>query len=215
MTGIDTETPDATALLQTRLATLPEVPLATDRADAAVLILLRSGPEGLEVLAEQRAERAGDPWSGHVGLPGGRANPADHSMQETALRELREEVGILPEALDGPPGLFDVRRARPSGLRVAVFAGRLIVPPQGTTRIDPKEVAGTFWFPLSALHRVETRPRSTLFGEINVETVPFASHVVWGFTLRVLRDFEAWLRGGEAGAPDSPGELQRWRSQAF
>ena len=215
MTGIDTETPDAIAKLRRRLATLPDDPLAPNRADAAVLILLRSEPDGLEVLAEQRAERADDPWSGHVGLPGGRGTPSDPSMRETALRELQEEVGILPSALDGPPRLFDVRRARPSGLRVAVFAGRLLVPPEGTAQVDPEEVATAFWLPLTALNQTQSRPRPTVFGEIHVETVQFGEHVVWGFTLRLLRDFSAWLDG--AGLPEhsARAELRRGRSQAL
>jgi 8-oxo-dGTP pyrophosphatase MutT (NUDIX family) len=215
VTAVGAASPDEIAHLQARLATLPDESLAPAQADAAVLILLRPGPEGLEVLAEQRAEREGDPWSGHVSLPGGRGSPTDESMRETALRELREEVSIPPEALDGLPRLFDVRRARPSGLRVAVFAGHLLTPPIGVAGVDLEEVATTFWFPLTALQRTVSQSRSTLFGEIQVETVPFRDHVVWGFTLRVLRDFDAWLHGRSAGPISSRGGLRRSRSQAL
>ena len=215
MTAGAPASPDTTVDLLARLATLPDDLLEPNRADAAVLILLRSGAHGVEVLAEQRTERPSDPWSGHVGLPGGRGNPEDRSMRETVLRELREEVGILPQEIDGPPRLFDVRRARPSGLRVAVFAGRLLSTGGGTPNVDPEEVASTFWFPISALLRTEARPRSTVFGEIQVETVPYEGHVVWGFTLRLLRDFDAWLRQPATGGDARRGQLRRWRSQAL
>jgi 8-oxo-dGTP pyrophosphatase MutT (NUDIX family) len=215
VTAVSENPSDELGHLQARLTTLSDEPLTPNRADAAVLIVLRLGPDGLEVLAEQRAERTGDPWSGHVGLPGGRADPADTSMRATALRELREEVGLTPEELDGTPRVFDVRRARPSGLRVAVFAARLRASQAGEDRVDPDEVASTFWLPLATLQKTEPRPRSTLFGEIQVETVDFRGHVVWGFTLRLLRDFVAWLHAADPVGPRRGAESRLSRSQAL
>lgn len=215
MTASGLSSPDATASFEARLTTLSGDPLPPDRADAAVVVLVRPGVSGLEVLAEQRAERPGDPWSGQVGLPGGRRDPLDRSMAETALRELQEEVGFPPTSVVGLPRVFDVRRARPSGLRVAVFVGRYSNSASETSRVDPEEVATTFWLPLDALARTESRTRQTMFGEIQVETVEFEGHVVWGFTLRVLRDFIAWLSAPDSSWPAPPGELQRWRSQAL
>lgn len=206
---------DAAERFRQRFETLSDDPLPPDRADAAVVILVRTGTGGLEVLAEQRAERPGDPWSGQVGLPGGRKDPKDRSLRETALRELREEVGLLPSALDGSPRNFDVRRARPSGLRVAVFAGLSAAVPRPAGRVDPEEVSATFWLPLQVLGQVETRPRPTMFGDLYVDTVAYEGHIVWGFTLRLLRDFVAWLGATEGSVPATPTELRRSRSQAL
>src|ERR1700680_3050243 len=61
---------------------------------AAVALVLRQGARGLEILLIKRAEHMDDPWSGHVALPGGREEPADASLQETAVRETLEETGI-------------------------------------------------------------------------------------------------------------------------
>src|SRR2546427_9832779 len=61
---------------------------------AAVMIILRDGPHGLEVLLGERTKREGDPWSGQVGLPGGRRRAEDPTVLATAVRETREEVGI-------------------------------------------------------------------------------------------------------------------------
>jgi 8-oxo-dGTP pyrophosphatase MutT (NUDIX family) len=206
--------PDPTARLLSRLATLPGKPPPLNQAEAAVLILLRNKNAGLEVLAEQRAERPGDPWSGQVGLPGGHKKPEDRSLEETVLREMHEEVGVLPSDLEGSPRAFDVRRARPSGLRVAVFVARVTHIPEDTSRVDPQEVATTFWLPLKSLDRTETRPRATIFGEINVDTVVFEGHVVWGFTLRVLLDFIQWLGASDTSDSEPRGAVRRWRSQA-
>src|SRR6476620_6054892 len=42
---------------------------------AAVSAIFRDRPAGLEVLFIRRAERHGDPWSGHMAFPGGRREP--------------------------------------------------------------------------------------------------------------------------------------------
>src|SRR2546426_509870 len=52
---------------------------------AAVMVILRDGPRGLEVLLGERTKREGDPWSGQIGLPGGRHRDED----PTILGELR------------------------------------------------------------------------------------------------------------------------------
>src|SRR5204862_1172475 len=54
---------------------------------AAVMILLREGGQGLEVLLGERRQRAGDTWSGQVGLPGGRHHEEDGTSLSTAIRE--------------------------------------------------------------------------------------------------------------------------------
>lgn len=51
-----------------------------------------------KLLFIKRAHHPSDPWSGHVALPGGRLDPGDASLEATARRETREEVGI--ELLD-------------------------------------------------------------------------------------------------------------------
>ncbi|MCI4353348.1 MAG: CoA pyrophosphatase [Thermoplasmata archaeon] len=215
MTATDAVRRIAPERLRTRLENLPADPLAPNRADAAVLILLRFGTNGVEVLAEERAVRPGDPWSGQVGLPGGRRDPSDRSLSQTAVRELHEEVELHRSALVGPPRLFGVRRARPSGLRVAVFAGLFTGAPEAVRGADLEEVATTFWLPLDVIEQPETRPRPTMFGEMDVETAVFGDHVVWGFTLHVLRDFVHWLQASDPATP-SPEEMARpWRSQAL
>ncbi len=48
-----------------------------------------------EILMIKRAEREGDPWSGHIGFPGGRLEESDNGNPFlTAVRETKEEVGV-------------------------------------------------------------------------------------------------------------------------
>src|SRR5450432_2248558 len=65
------------------------------RPQAAVALLLVPGPDRL--LLSRRAERAGDPWSGHLALPGGRYDAGDVDLLATAIRETEEETGVRLE----------------------------------------------------------------------------------------------------------------------
>ncbi|KAJ1996828.1 hypothetical protein GGI04_005630, partial [Coemansia thaxteri] len=47
-----------------------------------------------QLLFIQRAKYPGDPWSGHIGFPGGKRDLADTSDRATAERETLEELGL-------------------------------------------------------------------------------------------------------------------------
>ena len=66
----------------------------TPERKAAVAIVLSAGKQGVEMLMIRRAVREGDPWSGHMGFPGGRRDPEDSSSQACAARETHEEIGL-------------------------------------------------------------------------------------------------------------------------
>ena len=72
----------------------PAVLAGDEYARAAVVIVLHDGDEGAEFVVIHRAHRRGDPWSGHMALPGGRQDAADRDLLATAVREAREEVGV-------------------------------------------------------------------------------------------------------------------------
>ncbi|KAJ1668023.1 hypothetical protein IW140_002456 [Coemansia sp. RSA 1813] len=48
----------------------------------------------MQMLFIQRAKYPGDPWSGHIGFPGGKREPTDGSDEVTAERETKEELGL-------------------------------------------------------------------------------------------------------------------------
>ncbi len=168
-------------------------------AGAAVTIVLRSGPREVEVLLIERAESDTDPASGQVGLPGGHVDDADSSLARTALRELREEVGLEPSDLTGPPRFVETKLAARFRLKVAIFVGELAPGRGSPSPASKEEVAHVFWMPRSALARAKQVPRDTPLGWIEVTATVHDGHILWGFTRRVLRDFFGFPPEDELG----------------
>ena len=56
---------------------------------AAVAVLVRGlGSSDPRVLLGRRRDDPRDPWSGHIAFPGGRREPSDRDLLDTAVRDL-------------------------------------------------------------------------------------------------------------------------------
>jgi 8-oxo-dGTP pyrophosphatase MutT (NUDIX family) len=162
---------------------------------ASVALLLRGSGERLEAFFIERAEREGDPWSGHMAFPGGRTDPEDASERATAERETFEEVGIrLDDAkylgrLDDLSGRADVAR------NMVVSAHVFRVDDPDEVVIHRAEVASAFWFPLAGLLEPNRHEQLSMrYGDQEIEFPGIAlgepgRHVVWGLTYRFLEIF--------------------------
>lgn len=159
---------------------------SSEHAPAAVATVLREGREGSEVLFIKRAERVGDPWSGHVAFPGGKREPSDESLLVTAIREAHEEVGLRLAPAGYLVRLGDVR-ARMSGYRVAQFVFAL--DESEVTLATSAEVTATLWVPLARLARFEGAGTTTwTSGERTIELpcIHLGAYVLWGMTYRMI-----------------------------
>jgi 8-oxo-dGTP pyrophosphatase MutT (NUDIX family) len=164
---------------------------------AAVALVLRAGPGGEpELLLIKRAEHEMDPWSGHVALPGGRHEPHDATLAETAVRETREETGL--DVARGGRILGTLDEISP---RTPVLP-RIVVRPYvvalgGSTEVTPsEEVAAAFWVPLAALREERGWSEATIVVRGQERRVPcfeYGEYLVWGLTERVLRQFISLL----------------------
>jgi 8-oxo-dGTP pyrophosphatase MutT (NUDIX family) len=165
---------------------------------AAIAVTLRLGQGGEpELLLIKRAEHAGDPWSGHVACPGGRAEPGDADLAATAMRETHEEIGVDLARVGRILGTLDDLSPRTPYLPPIVIRPFVVAAPSEMSIVASEEVASWFWVPLSAVRD----PASWGRGTIMIRGVPhddervftFGEHRVWGLTERVLRQLVQML----------------------
>jgi 8-oxo-dGTP pyrophosphatase MutT (NUDIX family) len=153
--------------------------------NAAVAVVLHDPGDGPRVLLMQRAERTGDPWSGHVALPGGRVDALDADLLATATRETREELGV---DLSGARWVGHLPAMSPLAAGAAVvvtpflFIAELPVEP-----VCGPEAVAAFWLPLDAAARGSF---DTTFVHPRTQSAfpawSFEGRIVWGLTWRIL-----------------------------
>jgi 8-oxo-dGTP pyrophosphatase MutT (NUDIX family) len=185
----------------TRLAAI----LETDRtaatsepwtsAEAAVAIVLRTGPDP-DLLLIRRTQRPGDPWSGHIAFPGGRRDPVDADLVDTALRETKEETG-LDLTRDRVIGRLDdvFTPSRLPRMRVAAFV--VTAPSDSIARPDPREVIDVRWILIRALQDPASSSYIDIEHEDTTHRFPSLVHdgfTIWGMTHRILSQFLERLR---------------------
>lgn len=160
--------------------------------EAAVLLTLRT-TNPLELLLIERAEKEGDPWSGHMALPGGRREPGDQDLLATALRETQEETGIaVPRSsiLGRLDELGPSATRRRFSLIIAPFVAT--VPADTEPEPAPAEVETALWVPLTHLASDEAVDEVLIDlegEEFRLPALNFDDYVIWGLTHRILTGF--------------------------
>ncbi len=166
----------------------PGTALAESRQNrwAAVSVIVAPDPDS--VLLIRRAERSGDPWSGHIGLPGGRAERGDADLVATAIRETVEEIGwpLSREALVGE--LDDVWPNTPLPQIIVVRPFVFTVSDRRSPSLS-QEVAEAFWVPLAELRNPAILRDTPL--QVRGHPLVFPAYhlpqgIVWGLTERIL-----------------------------
>jgi len=120
-----------------------------------------------------------------VSFPGGARDPEDATTLHTALREVREELGIAPEAVEVLGMLDEIPTT--SEFRVVPYVG--LLNPGVELHPDAGEIAEVLELPVSdllvpGLRRTEKRfYRGT---ERDVYFYDVGRHTIWGATARIL-----------------------------
>ena len=163
----------------------PEAPEAGSYKSACVFLLLFN-PENPHILAIQKTESEGYPWSNQVALPGGHLDAEDASPLEGALRELEEEVSIDRNQVQvlGSIGHFQTINHRD----IEVFAG--LWNGMGPVQHDPTEISRVLDIPLQVLVRTHfTQGYHNRIPDVHELRYPFEDVEVWGATARILHHF--------------------------
>ncbi|MHA1163982.1 MAG: CoA pyrophosphatase [Alphaproteobacteria bacterium] len=168
---------------------------ADRRRPAAVLVPIIERDCEARVLFTQRAEHLSS-HAGQISFPGGKMDPRDANVAETALREAQEEIGLDPRYVDTIGFLDDYATStgyRISPLVAVIREGYSIVP-------DDNEVAEIFDVPLSFLmdssnHKLHTRQWRGVRRQFYA--MSYEERFIWGATAGMLRNlYEALYRTG-------------------
>jgi 8-oxo-dGTP pyrophosphatase MutT (NUDIX family) len=166
--------------------------------DAAVLIpVYRSGDGELHIVMILR--NPGGVHGGQVAFPGGKHDPEDETMLDTALREVREELGLIVERSDVLAEL-PMQQTRTTGYRVFPYLARIRVPSKW--QIAEREIAAILDVKLRDLTQPDSRERMidrfpTWQRAEQVSFYRVGEHRLWGLSYRILQPVIPRLVAGE------------------
>jgi 8-oxo-dGTP pyrophosphatase MutT (NUDIX family) len=166
--------------------------------DAAVLIPVYRAHDGeLHIIMVLRNE--GGVHGGQVAFPGGKHDPHDETMLDTALREVREELGLIVGRNDVLAEL-PMQQTRTTGYRVFPYLARIALPTKW--QIAEREIAQIFDVKLADLTKpnaqdkmIERFPTWQRAEQVSFYRV--GDHRLWGLSYRILRPLIPRLVAGE------------------
>ena len=164
----------------------------TQKQQSAVCLILRTPAPDFrpEILFIRRAERADDPWSGHMAFPGGRRHREDQTIAHTAVRETLEEIGmsLRSEESLGALGPYSPRVSP----ELAVYPFIYLTEHSGELVLNVTEVDEIHWVPLAHAFKSSSftqRPYTFRGMTLTLPSFSFDDHHIWGVTYVILLDF--------------------------
>jgi 8-oxo-dGTP pyrophosphatase MutT (NUDIX family) len=157
---------------------------------AAVAAVVRITPGGTETLLMRRAESPLDPWSGHMSFPGGRQDPEDLTLLDTARRETKEETGL--DLLESAQliGQLDDLQAVARGATLDLVIRPFVFELREPRELAPNyEVAELVWAPIEPMRsgRLDTVwPYVHRDQRWDLPAFDVGGRIVWGLTHRIL-----------------------------
>ncbi len=169
------------------ISKLPAVlkPLSYEQyGNAAVSLLLKPRRGDFDLLLVKRVENPLDTWSGQMALPGGKREPEDLSLKDTAVRETLEETGVAITNCNFL-GVLDAVRSEPRpDFKILPFVVLLECEPM--LKLNEMELETFVWVPYEKVVQSKSTVKFS-FGE--VPAYIFTEGVVWGITYNILTEF--------------------------
>lgn len=161
---------------------------------AAVLALVYPNEANLAtLLLTERASYAGT-HSAQISFPGGKIEPNDQNLMETALRETYEEIGVYQKQIEIVRELTDVY-IPPSNFLATPFLGYASERPEFITN---HEVASTLEVGISDLLNEDNIDRidmtTSYMQKVPVPCFVFDNKVVWGATGMMLSELKELIK---------------------
>jgi 8-oxo-dGTP pyrophosphatase MutT (NUDIX family) len=186
--GLRSKRPDSIPeRIRSKLAALTPRRLPGEyRNEAAVLMLLFERRGEPHFLLTRRTEEV-QTHKGQISFPGGMRDGSE-DLEQTALRETFEEVGIEPKQIEILGQFHEYLSS--TDYRVTPFAGFMGGP--FTTKPQTTEVAEILFVPFSIFldpSRLRTEQMPYRGRMRDVYFYSYETHQIWGLTARIIRDF--------------------------
>ena len=154
---------------------------------AGIMVLIFCKDDEHCILLQKRSSRV-DSHKGEISFPGGKMDPADRTLLDTALRETYEEMGIDPHDVEVLGALDET--ATTTGFRTSPYAG--IIPHPYEFNPQEEEVAEVLEVPVSSLLDSSSRRDDIRISGGDLDYAPafaYGGHIIFGATARVLDRF--------------------------
>lgn len=178
----------ATELIRRILTENPKKTVVDSSLTPAGVTLLLYPKDGEYCILLNKRTDTVDDHKGEISFPGGRKDPEDKTLLDTALRETHEEMGISPDDVDVLGEIDDVPTN--TSYLISTFVGTIPYPYEFAP--SEAEVAEVLEVPISTLMdinstRDEVRVRD---GElVNSVSYSYDGHLIFGATARILSRF--------------------------
>lgn len=133
--------------------------------------------------------------SSQIGFPGGKVEPEDIDLQQTAMRETHEEIGVHPNSIHVVRAFTEVY-IPPSNFMVYPFLG--YSHNELSFELQEDEVAGLVELPLKEFLDdkivVSNIMKTSYAGNIQVPGFQVEQHFVWGATAMMLSELKETIK---------------------
>jgi 8-oxo-dGTP pyrophosphatase MutT (NUDIX family) len=176
------------------LKDFPRIP-GDDARVAAVLILLFPVEGEVHTVFMQRPDYDGV-HGGQISFPGGKQEPSDASIIDTAMRETQEETGVDPSRINVIGTLSDL---------FIPVSNTVVTPVVAWTKEKPlfshKQEEVVFLFDAEIKRfldpsMIKTKPFVIRGEKINVKYYDYDGYVIWGATAMILHELLVIIKKG-------------------
>jgi len=170
---------------------------------SAVLIPIYRGDDGYHIIFNQRTDKVAH-HKGQICFPGGMQDERDLNLEETALREAQEEIGIAPADVRVLGRLDDITTV--TYFVISPFVG--VIPHPYPFRVNSTEIAKFIDIPIDPfLVRHDFWEEHWIWEESKypVYFFRYMDEIIWGATAKIFRQFLelalAWRAPADALRP--------------
>ncbi|MGC9781047.1 MAG: CoA pyrophosphatase [Candidatus Heimdallarchaeota archaeon] len=159
-----------------------------EQIPGAVLVPIFENKNELYLLLTKRTEQM-PTHKGQISFPGGRKEEKDKTLVDCALRETREEIGLVSSEIQ-IIGELDSIRTHTSNFLLAPFVGLLNYP--FVLNINKEEVEEVIEIPLEEFFTLDNWESSDVEIDSGIHTIWFFTYkkwVVWGATAKIIKHF--------------------------